>query len=207
MTILFFDTETTGLIHRGRPLDDREQPRVVQMAMILTDNKGRIIRQFSVVYNPALDDEGIFQIDPRAEKVHGISTAFAAMHGRHQKHVSNDFLTLARSAEWIIAHNVSFDMDIINMAALRSGVRLPDMKRLCTMKLAKDIMKLPPTEKMKQHGYTSYKNPSLSEAYLHYTGSSLTDAHDALVDASACREIFLKMEELGQIGPEGPQNF
>jgi len=58
------------------------------------------------------------------------------------------------------------------------------------MEESRDLVAISPTEKMVAVGMTQYKNPSLAEAYKHFTGEDLIGAHDAIVDVMATIEVY-----------------
>lgn len=68
------------------------------------------------------------------------------------------------------------------------------------MKMAKQIVKAPLTEKQKACGFGGYKNPNLQEAYKHFFGVEFEGAHDAMADVRACRDVFFKLNELEENG-------
>jgi DNA polymerase-3 subunit epsilon len=48
---------------------------------------------------------------------------------------------------------------------------------------------------MKAVGRNHHKKPTLSEAYKHFTGKDLENAHSAMADAKACMEIFFLLSQ------------
>jgi hypothetical protein len=76
MSILIFDTETSGLIDRRFEAEDPEQPDVVQLAALLCGDDGGVLSTVSCLVRPNLK-----AIQPGAAKVHGITQAKANAHG------------------------------------------------------------------------------------------------------------------------------
>ena len=76
---LFFDTETTGVPsnYQAPYTAKNVWPRMVQLAWILTDLDGRILRQSTTIIKP----QG-YQIPEGATAVHGITTEQAEREGR-----------------------------------------------------------------------------------------------------------------------------
>jgi DNA polymerase-3 subunit epsilon len=64
------------------------------------------------------------------------------------------------------------------------------------MRMAQPIVKLPPTERMVAAGIGGYKSPRLEEAYLHFFAKEMENAHDALADVLARKDIYFAMQEL-----------
>ncbi|MFO1465834.1 MAG: hypothetical protein U1F35_05245 [Steroidobacteraceae bacterium] len=60
----------------------------------------------------------------------------------------------------------------------------------CTQKLATPILKLPPTARMRAYGRHHYKSANLGEAYQHFTGKPLENAHSAMADVRACMAVY-----------------
>ena len=56
-------------------------------------------------------------------------------------------------------------------------------KSECTMKLATPIVKA-----VNKNG--AAKNANLSEAYKHFTGKDLENAHSAIADVNACVDVY-----------------
>lgn len=197
MTILFFDTETTGFPVKGTPLDDPRQPRIVQLAMIEATEEGKIIRQHSQLFDARIYDGEDFVIPEQASAVHGISTEFSVCCGTPQEYAVRSFMNATRFCKNVVAHNAAYDMQMLKIAAARYGYTIPDLNITCTMEDSRGIIKIPPTLRMKAAGFTQYKSPKLEEAYQHFTGKMLENAHDALVDTRACMEVFFALKREG----------
>ena len=163
MHYLFFDTETTGL-----PKDDHD-PRIVQLAALLTDKTGLQIEGMNVIIKP----EG-FTIPQGASDIHGITTEQAINEGIPLIEAMLNFNEMAHKADVIVAHNLAFDYP--RYAREINYLGLSDLiigkGTFCTMQASTDICKIPGS-------YGRYKWPKLQEAHVHFLGYEFEGAHDA----------------------------
>ena len=194
MKALIFDTETTGMVKWKEPPSHPEQPDLVQIAMLLVETDGwRMMSRNSLILQLA---PGV-EIDPEAEKTHGISAEVCERYGVAPIVACSLFNQLCMQADTIVAHNMSFDRSVMLTALHRLGNRPDRMdgKRLvCTKEATTDVLKLPGK-------YGDYKWPTLAEAYRHYTGLEIEGAHDALADTEACLAVFRSLIEGGVLSP------
>ena len=51
---------------------------------------------------------------------------------------------------------------------------------------------------MKAVGRFHHKTPNLGEAYRHFTGNDLQNAHSAMADVLACRDVYFSIKEAQQ---------
>ncbi|MBR9770005.1 MAG: 3'-5' exonuclease [Gammaproteobacteria bacterium] len=184
--ILFFDTETTGLPDWKVPSDSEHQPHLVQLAAILADaDTRREIATLDLIIRP----DG-WEIPDEVADIHGITTEHAQAVG-----VNEELAVMLFHELWAghrrVAHNRTFDQRIIRIAMKRYGFGEMPMEEWAdkdafddTMLIAKPIMELPPK------GKYGWKSPKLSEAYEHFIGKPLEDAHSAMADARACMEVY-----------------
>jgi DNA polymerase III subunit epsilon len=120
---IVLDTETTGL-HPGTG------HRVIEIACIEVEDLLPTGASFHRYVNPDRD------IDPDAEKVHGISRSFLSDKPRFGD-VCEAFLEFVADAP-LIAHNAAFDRSFINHELELAGrTRLADQRWICTYELAK----------------------------------------------------------------------
>ncbi|MEK6564626.1 MAG: 3'-5' exonuclease [Candidatus Omnitrophota bacterium] len=84
--------------------------------------------------------------------------------------------SLLKRVEFIAAHNASFDRGVLRACCAMAGVSAPDIRYLCTVKLARHLWGLYPT-----------KLPDVSR----HLGITLNH-HNAQSDAMACAKIVLK---------------
>jgi len=194
--IIFYDTETTGLINYKAPLFDENQPTIVQIAAIVTTETGEECAALKLMVNP-----GTREVCPEAEAATGISTELARSLGVDLEDALFMWRGLYKQAETAIAHNERFDFTIMSIAHKRAGTvtsRAWDNKahpnRLCTMKMATPILNLPPTEKMIKAGIKKPKSPKLSECVQFFFKEELEGAHDALIDVRACARVYFEMK-------------
>jgi len=188
---LFFDTETTGLPLNWRaPITDLDNwPRMVQIAWILCDEQGSRLESNDFIIKP----EG-FVIPDSATSVHGISTEKAINEGEDLKKILILFNDLIKQADYIVAHNISFDEKIIGAEFLRKGI-LSDFEtkpRLCTMQASTNYCALPSSS-------SGYKWPKLSELHIKLFGRDFDDAHDASADINATEKCFWELKKIGLI--------
>lgn len=177
--VLFFDTETTGLVVQLRK-GVREYPRLVQVAALLVDEAGEVCGQMDAVMRPVG-----FVIPLRATAIHGITTERAARCGVDVRSALSLFGELARSARLVVAHNVQFDADIIAAEYERLGLRnwLQGRERFCTMRAAA-------RELARREGARGRKWPTLAEAHRALLGREFEGAHRAMADVLACRRCY-----------------
>ena len=187
---LFFDTETTGLPRNWKaPVTDLNNwPRMIQIAWILCDDEGSRIESDDFIIKPEN-----FVIPIEASKVHGISTEKAIDEGEDLKKVLILFSKLVDQADFIVAHNISFDEKIVGAELLRKEIQsdFEEKRKLCTMKASTDYCKLP--------GPYGYKWPKLSELHIKLFGVDFDEAHDASVDINATEKCFWEMRRKGLI--------
>jgi DNA polymerase-3 subunit epsilon len=122
---IVLDTETTGL-------DPKSGHRLIEIACIELDDLLPSGRSFHRYIDPERD------IDPDAEKVHGIS--LSQLQGQPKfadPDICAAFLDFIGDAT-LIAHNAAFDRGFINAELERCGRRaLPETRWVCTFELAK----------------------------------------------------------------------
>lgn len=192
--ILFFDTETTGFPDKALPVTHERQPHLVQVAALLTESDGTERAHFSLIIKPPV------KIPDAASAVHGISDELAERAGVVPLVGAQMWNRLARKATLWVAHNIGFDIFVMESALTRI---LPEewrhngyanVARFCTMAAATPILNLPPTERMVARGYNKPKAPKLSECISHFFGETLDGAHNAMVDVRACARVYFHLQ-------------
>ena len=143
--ILFFDTETTGLM----------PGRIVQLSYVMqTPNEGKAKNFFFAVS----------YVEPSAVAVHGLSPEklLELSDGRtfsiNLEEIYEDFI----SADLIVAHNFSFDLKFMIAEFIYHERQFRYHESFCTMKYFTDILKLP------RSSNRGYKYPKLSELCEHF---------------------------------------
>lgn len=190
--ILFFDTETTGLVQDRLPVDHPDQPCLVQIAAELCDDAGASVAGFNFIVDPGIE------IPTGASNVHGITTEKAVAFGISVEAALNAFAHLYSRADVVVAHNIKFDRSVMETAIARhyGRVRPLTKKLFCTMEAATPVVNLPPTERMRAAGITKPKPPRLEECIRHFFGEELNGAHDAMIDVAACRRVYFHLKTL-----------
>jgi DNA polymerase-3 subunit alpha len=179
---LIFDTETTGLPRDyNAPMSDVDNwPRLVQLAWQLHDAKGNLLSNHSYIIRP----EG-FTIPYNAEKVHGISTKRALAEGHDLKQILGIFEGDVRKAEYLVGHNVEFDINVVGSEYLRAEATMPlTVAQLDTKDISTDFCALPGGRGGK------FKWPTLTELHQKLFGKGFGDAHDAAYDVDATARCF-----------------
>jgi DNA polymerase-3 subunit epsilon len=211
MKIFVYDFETSGLPDFKNPSEGPQQPHIVECAALVYDaDTGKLIEGYSAIGKP----DG-WEIPAELTAIHGISQEQALAEGVPEHEIVANFMRLHATANMRVAHNESFDARIARIAIKRFGDGRADysamsqeekdaiadafkpMPAFCTCNTAKGIMKLPATEAMRKSGRGSwFKAPNLAEAYQHFTGEPLQDAHRATSDARACARIYFALNPI-----------
>lgn len=185
MPILFFDTETTGKLVRGKAAKDEDQPDLVQLAAILTDDDLNEVGSINSIIYPK-----DWKIPDDAAAIHGIYQDKAEAYGQSLKVVVELFAQMADVADRFVAHNIDFDTVIMRKAYFRAGFDedpFQGKEQRCTMKAAKPVLKLPNRNSMIND---PFKFPKLEECHKHFFDEGIDGAHNALVDVQATIRVY-----------------
>lgn len=190
---LIFDTETTGLPRDyNAPMSDVDNwPRLVQLAWQLHDAKGNLISNHNYIIRP----EG-FTIPYNAEKVHGISTKRALAEGHDLKQILGIFEGDVRQANYLVGHNVEFDVNVAGSEYYRAKATMPlTADQLDTKDISTEFCALPGGRGGK------FKWPTLTELHQKLFGKGFGDAHDAAYDVDATARCFFGLITQGVQAP------
>ena len=191
MSILFIDTETTGLPLRNnltRELSDPkdfqkyDNARLIEVAYKISSPSDRsfLLTSSTLVKNETLNIENT--------SIHGISTEIALEQGRNISELLDEILDDLNTydVQKIVAHNIEFDLNIILAECYRYNKQELIQKlfninaKYCTMKEAQKL-------------FNFKKFPKLSELYEYLFQKTFKNQHTALSDCSACIECYNEM--------------
>lgn len=207
-TIIFFDSETTGLPLFKERSDHPDQPHATQIAAELcVEETGETLGAMNMLIRP----EG-WTIPEDLQELTGITMDKAERFGVPAKVALDAFLELWCNADMRSAHNEPFDARILRIAIMRcaywsgeamqtSAGEIPfadywkAAPAFCTQTNSTKILNLPPTEKMLAKHMKGPKSPNLAEAYYHFTGKVLEGAHNAQNDIMACKAVYYGIKE------------
>ena len=186
-TILFLDTETTGLPQNWKAPYD-QWPRMVSLAFSLVRGD-EILGQNEYIIKP----EG-YEIPLEASNIHGITTEEAQAKGNDIQMVLIQLATMTELADLVVFHNSSFDTGIISGEQMRLGYNPEDFmsncqKVFCTKQQSTNICKIP-------NSRGGYKWPSLAELCT-FCGVENQTAHNALSDVIATKECYFYLANQG----------
>lgn len=178
---LYIDTETSDYHERDAP------SLPVQIAAILA-TEGRVVATLSCILSQRCW-QGI-RLNPIADRViikHGITSEICDAFGWPPDAVINRLRQMADRAEVVVAHNIEFDIEVLEHAC---GVqRVPPLlirSKFCTMRESAGILRIPSSGR---YAIDGWKAPKLTEAYRWFAKKEMTNAHDALHDAFGCRLV------------------
>ncbi len=189
---LVLDSETNGLPVNwklGWKFVDN-WPRVVQLAWVLYTADFKELDRKALIVRP----DG-FDIPEEASRIHGITTERALAEGNEIADVLAEFEKAVRRADWLVAHNASYDGPVIAAEFWRRGENPPfdPAAMLCTKIDGTYVTRIP------NDFNTGYKWPKLEELHRFLLGEDFEGAHDAMVDVEACARCFFKRKENNQI--------
>lgn len=190
-----YDTETTGLPLFRDPSDDPRQPHLVDICILAYDANGALVDSFEAMVRP---DGWVIPADVTA--IHGITNEMAMDLGIPESEALDGFMAVYDRTGLRIAHNINFDDRIMRIALTRyRGKEAADAFKMvpgyCTCRNSTNLVKCPPTEKMIAAGRGGqFKQPSVAEALLHFTGEELIGGHRARADAEACARVYFALQ-------------
>lgn len=184
---LFFDTETTGVPSNYEALmnDLKNWPRLVQIAWIACDEKGNIIESAEHIIKP-----NGFIIPKDVVCLHGISTEKAISEGKEIKDVLGAFTKLVRESNYLVGHNVHFDINVVGAELIRANMNciVQNKNFICTMKSSVNFCAL-------AGKYYGYRYPKLEELYFILFRKPLINAHSAMADIIATKNCFFELKK------------
>ena len=184
---IIFDTETSGFPSSKKHAKD--QAWICQLTVAIYDEEGELAEYVDSYIKP----EGR-QIHPGAQKAHGLSVEFLADCGEDERiAITNMNALISDHAGMIhaaVAHNIDFDMPMINYAAARTHQpnTLLNFPQFCTMKNTVDLCQLPFARR--SYGTQKYKWPKLEELYKFLHGTQMEGAHNSFHDVAGTAACF-----------------
>jgi len=179
-----FDTETSGLFDFKKGIDDPSQPHIVSISAVLYDKNENLIDEVDVIVRP----DG-YEIDntSKAVELHGITHEIAMEKGIPILEALAKVDALAQRAEFVVAHNISFDMAMVNREAIPRNIemKLRTLPRLCTLKGSTNIVCIPSPR--------GYKWPKLSELHTYLFGEPHKNQHSSLSDIRATMRCYFEL--------------
>lgn len=196
MKIFVFDTETTGLPKEKNAsilLTDK-WPYIVQLSYLLYDTDQAIVIDYvdQIIKLPSN-----IKITKESTDIHKITNEICNEKGVDIKRELIDLNVAMLKADIIIAHNISFDKNMIMVECLRhkiiqnftqNSMRKPEF---CTMKNSVNICKIERTDKF---GRKYFKYPKLMELHKHLFGDIPEGLHNSMVDVLVCLRCYGKMK-------------
>jgi DNA polymerase III epsilon subunit-like protein len=190
--VCIFDTETSGLLKKYDSLD--QSPYILQFSYLIYDIAKRKILK---VFNTYIRVDPSIIITEEITKLNGCTRELCDA-GMPILDALVEFCTDLETCNILVAHNITFDMDMIRLECRRHETELdavcPNYEtcltkpNLCTMRASTNICRLP--------GKTgkSYKWPTLLELHLHLFETKPENLHNSLVDILVCLRCYLKIK-------------
>ena len=195
---LFIDTETTGLPKdRNAAFFECENwPYIVQISIIVLDSNMNKIGEDNYILSPEN-----YTIPQDSTKIHGITNEYAKKYGAKRKVVLDYMRVLLQTVNYVIGHNVAFDISILKAELYREWDKewgngdwlfySQKYKMVDTMQMGAYLCNIPSTIKGEK-----YKWPTLDELYRKLFGKSFQGKHNAMNDVRATYECFCKMRPM-----------
>jgi len=149
-------------------LSPRQNGRILEIALILADEKGTILDRFTTLVNPG-DHAGA-----GAVHIHGIQKMMLQDAPFFDEIIGNIVPFLENSI--LTAHNISFDKSFLLAEFARAGIIVPTIASFCTLKMARKLFPHIPSR-------------SLSPL-CGYLGIPLHHAHSAMADCMAALQLL-----------------
>jgi len=194
--VLFFDTETTGLpINWKAPVSLVDNwPRVIQLAFVvyIVDENGE--PQFVEEQETLIKPDG-WEIPKQKFWIdNGYTTERSLESGFPIVPALEYFLEWANDCDYLVAHNMSFDANVLGAEMIRAGMKASKpLKKICTKIASTDYCRLP------QPNGNGFKWPKLEELHRVLFETDFEGAHDALNDVNATAKCFWEMVKRGLI--------
>ena len=208
MKVLVFDTETTGLPETKllNPDTLQQWPCVVQFSYLIYDlSLNKIVKCMDHI----IKIPEHVQISENSTKIHGITNEITCKKGLLIKNVLDDFFCYLRDVDFIIGHNISFDINMIKVELLRiiynEKLNAQELKKykynlhfisnykniFCTLQ---ESIKFCNIQAIDKFGRTYLKYPKLLELHEKLFNSSPNNLHNSFNDVLVTLRCFMKFK-------------
>lgn len=180
---LIVDIETSGLPQKSN--NGTIYPEIIQIAWVLTTKKGLLLKKNSFIIETPFfstnNNSSIVNID--------FDSAKKVMFPLQE--VMKKFAEDLKICDYVVAHNIEFDLDILGyyFKKIYDINPLTKKEKICTMKSTVNFCKI-------SNDY-GYKYPKLSELYFKLYGYQIKNSHNAEVDVLHTLKCFKKLKSLG----------
>jgi DNA polymerase III epsilon subunit-like protein len=108
--------------------------------------------------------------------------------------VLQTFEKVIQKANFIVAHNISFDEKVVGAEFIRNGMSnsFEGKNKICTMERTTYFCAI-------QSPNGGYKWPTLSQLYFKLFGNIFEDAHNAASDTEATAKCFWELKRIGEL--------
>ena len=175
MTLVCFDTETTGL--------DVQKEHIIQLSLVKIDTADWHVIDTRDWY---ILPEGDFTIPAEAEAVHHISKEFLLEHGVSLRSIYDDFIAFVGTHDMLSYNGNGYDAPILHYNLKRAGLNFEFNNR--TWYDALLLERIHTAGQVDENGEKLHNN--LTAAYTRYYGHPFEGAHNSLDDVMATIEVF-----------------
>ena len=139
-----------------------------------------------------------FTIPMDFARIHGITKERAKKEDISLHKVLPQFNADVETVSTAIAHNIDFDLPIVDTEFKRCRLETNLLKKqnFCTMKTQKIISFC----RLSKSSGIRYKWPTLTELHLQLFETEFSGSHTAGADVEACAKCYFKLRERGIIG-------
>lgn len=191
MSILIFDTETTGLIPRDTEYTDLkkfEVSRIVSICWNIYNTNGVLIKSKYNIIKPTgfiMDDNSI------ATSIHGITVDIASL-GTPLSEVIEELSNDLATVDLLVAHNIHFDKTVLLSELHRLGRddvihKIANTNSHCTMLSTTELCAL------KRPHASGFKWPKLQELHTKLFGFEFIGQHNAAADVEATARCYFRI--------------
>jgi len=207
MLVLVFDTETTGLPKTKIINKDTLHlwPYIVQFSYIIFDTE---LKTLIKIKDCIIRVPDFITISEEVSKIHGITNHISLSKGINIVDILNEFFADFTSVDYIVGHNVSFDLNMVRAELNRVIVNANDVEQLlefqthlsrvntttniyCTMKESIALCAIQTKDKF---GRSYNKFPKLIELYQKLFNVTPNNLHNSLNDVIVCLRCFMKLK-------------
>jgi DNA polymerase III epsilon subunit-like protein len=186
----FFDVETDGLPKNyNAPVTDVDNwPRIVQIAWAIYDRNAYLVNSASYI----ISQDGR-KLPKSIIIIHGIRHGMVDRYGEPAYNVMREFdkFCLGINIEYLIAHNIKFDLPVVEAERVRLNLPIRNKKLICTMRESTNYCELPDKR--------GYKWPKLQELHVKLFGRGFEGSHNAMIDVFATAKCFFALKKKGVI--------